>query len=313
MVNITLARRLLVLIGFVLCVGPTGALAASDPLVVNGFQTPESVVHDAVADWYLVSNVGAGSPAALDHNGFISKVSPEGVMVDAAWIQDGVNGVTLNGPKGLALTGDALFVADIDSLRIFDRFTGAPRRNVPIANPFATPLFLNDVIAADDDTVYLTDNRNSAIFVVDRRRRASLLVSGPGLGGPNGILFDRGSLSWVTFFGHEVKRLTHSGQLVTEATLPAEDVSSLPLPPGALFLDGYTRYEGDLLVSSWVSGKVYRIPRSGSELTIVAQFVGALDNPARPDGPADMSVDRRRGRLLIPLFNANQLVIVPLD
>jgi hypothetical protein len=133
--------------------------------VVSGFQTPESVVHDRVMDWYLVSNVGLGNPAALDHNGFISKVSPGGEVLDLAWIQDGVGGVTLNGPKGLAIRDDALYVADVDTLRIFDRRTGAPRRSVPMPNPFApTPLFLNDVVVAGDGTVYLTDNRNSAIF-----------------------------------------------------------------------------------------------------------------------------------------------------
>jgi hypothetical protein len=295
-----------------LCASPAIA-ATSEPLVVSGFETPESVVHDRLADWYLVSNVGVGDPAALDHNGSISKVSPEGVILQQDWIRDGVNRVTLNGPKGLALHADALYVADVDTLRIFDRFTGAPRRSVRIVNPFApSPLFLNDVVVDRDGNAYLTDNRNGAIFVVDSRGRASLLASGPQLGGPNGILIDRGSLSWVTFFGRDVKRLTRAGRLITEATLAVQDPTPPGLPPGALFLDGYARDEGDLLVSSWVSGKVYRVGRSGTELTVVAEFVSALDNPARPDGPADMAIDRVRNRLLIPLFNANQLVIVQL-
>jgi hypothetical protein len=286
---------------------------AAEPIIVAGFETPESAVHDPVMDWYLVSNVGIGNPAALDHNGFISKVSPAGTILDLHWIQDGIDGVTLNGPKGLALRGDDLYVADIDTLRIFDRFTGRPRRSVAMPNPFAPqPLFLNDVVVDGKGDAYVTDNRNGAIFVVDTKRRASVLVSGPQLGGPNGILLDRGSLSWVTFFAHEVKRLTRSGQLLTEATLPIEGVSTPGLPPGALFLDGYARDEGDLLVSSWITGKVYRIGRSGTAVTTVAQFVGALDNPALPDGPADIAVDKRRHRLLIPLFNAHQLVIVPL-
>ena len=89
-------------------------------------------------------------------------------------------------------------------------------------------------------------------------------------------------------------------------------MSSLGLPPGALFLDGYARGEGELLVSSWVTGQVYRIGRAGTDLRTAAEFVGALDSPALPDGPADIAVDRRRARLLIPLFNAHQLVIVPL-
>jgi hypothetical protein len=264
-------------------------------------------------DWYLVSNVGPGNPGALDHNGFIAKVSPRGVVRDLTWIQDGVRGVTLNSPKGLALHGDSLYVADVDTLRIFDRLTGRPRRSVAIPNPFSpASLFLNDVVVDQQGTVYITDNRNSAIFIVDRHHRASLLASGPQLGGPNGILLDRGSLSWVTFFGHQVRRMTRSGQLIVEAVLPTEDVSALNLPPGALFLDGYARDEGDLLVSSWVSGKVWRIGRSGTELVIAAEFVSALDNPAQPDGPADMAVDRRRGRLLIPLFNQHQLIIMPM-
>jgi streptogramin lyase len=287
--------------------------SGAEPIVVAGFQTPESVVHDPVMDWYLVSNVGVGNPAALDHNGFISKVSPDGAILELHWIQDGIDRVTLNGPKGLALRGDALYVADIDTLRIFDRVTGAPRGAVAMPNPFAPrPLFLNDVAVDGKGDAYVTDNRNGAIFIVDPKRGASVLVSGPQLGGPNGILIDSGTVSWVTFFGHDIKRLTRSGQLLTEAALPLEAVTAPGLPPGALFLDGYARDEGDLLVSSWVTGKVYRIGRSGSELTIAAEFVGALDNPALPDGPADMAVDKRRNRLLIPLFNAHQLVILPL-
>jgi len=49
------------------------------------------------------------------------------------------------------------------------------------------------------------------------------------------------------------------------------------------------------------------------EIETIAQFVSALDNPASPDGPADISVDASRNRLLVPLFNANQLVIVQLE
>ena len=299
-------------------VSASSVIAAPTPstesLVVSGFETPVSVVHDPVADWYLVSNVGVGNPAALDGNGFISKVSPDGTVLDRTWIQNGAQGVTLNGPKGLALHADALYVADIDTLRVFNRRTGALQRNVAMPNPFAPkPLFLNDVVVAADGTVYLTDNRNSAIFVVDRNYHAAVLASGPQLGGPNGILIDRGSLSWVTFFGHQIKRLTSSGELLIEASLPAEDVSALGLPPGAMFLDGYVRDEGDLLVTSWVSGKVYRIGRSGTDLVIAASFVSALDNPAHPDGPADIAIDRSRRRLLIPLFNAGQVVIVPLQ
>jgi sugar lactone lactonase YvrE len=286
--------------------------ADSEHIVVSGFQNPESVVHDPIADVYLVSSVG-GNPMVVNH-GFISRVSPQGAVLELKWIEDGVNGATLHGPKGLWLHRGALYVADVDTLRIFDRSTGAPLGAVAMPNPFApNPLFLNDVVVASDGTVYVTDNRNSGIFTVDPEGQPSVLAAGPQLGNPNGIVLDEGNVSWVTFFGHEVRRTTRSGKVIMEAPLPAADVSKLGLPPGALFLDGYCRFNGSLLVTSWVTGKVYRIGRSGMELETIAQFVSMLDNPASPDGPADISVDASRSRLLVPLFNASQLVIVQLE
>jgi hypothetical protein len=75
--------------------------ADSDRIVVSGFRAPESVVHDPLTDVYLVSNVG-GPPVIFNH-GFISRVSPQGGVLDLKWIEDGVNGATLHGPKGLWL------------------------------------------------------------------------------------------------------------------------------------------------------------------------------------------------------------------
>ena len=299
--------------------------ADSDRITVSGFVSPETVIHDPLTDLYLVSNVG-GSPVIVNH-GFISRVSPDGTVRDLRWIQDGVNGATLHGPKGLWLHRNELYVADVDTLRIFNRFTGAPIRDVPMPNPFAAPgttppvatpgaLFLNHVVVANDGTAYISDQLNSAIFKVDSAGNASVLASGPQLGNPDGFMLDDGELTWVTFFGHEVRRMTGSGNIITEATLPVVDVTGLslgpnPLPPGALMLDGYARHDGYLLVSSWVTGKVYRIGRSGTDIGVVAQVNSLRDNPAGADGPAKISIDQGRNRLLIPLFQAGQLIIQP--
>src|SRR5512145_819280 len=195
-------------------------------MVVSGFEPPESVVHDRILDLYLVSNVGLGNPAGLDGNGFISRVSPDGAIREIRWIESGVNGLTLNSPKGIWLHRMALYVADVDTLRIFNRFTGAPLRTIEIPNPFApNSLFLNDVVVAGDGTVYLTDNRNRAIFTVDKQGQASVLIAGAESGGPNGILLDGEAPTWVTFFGHEVRRMKRSGKLAMDAPLPAVDVS----------------------------------------------------------------------------------------
>jgi len=289
-----------------LAAGLFANLAAAQILKVSGFSTPESVIHDTIQDIYFVSNVGPGNPGALDGNGFISRVSPNGTILQLAWVSG------LNGPKGLWLFGDGLYVADVDRLRIINRFTGASIAVIPIPNPFAQPLFLNDVVVAQDGTSFITDNVNSAIFQVTPQGQPSLLASGPDLDRPNGIQVQGANISWVTFFSNKVLRTNPSTHVFTQITLPPVDVSQAGLPAGALLLDGYIRLpNGRVLVSSWVTGDVSLISPSGNDMTTVAH-VPSLFEPSGPAGPADINVDLARGRVLIPLFNMGQLLIVPL-
>ncbi|HEX6911535.1 MAG TPA: hypothetical protein VF142_14125, partial [Longimicrobium sp.] len=121
--------------------------------VVGGFAEPESVLHDSVADVYLVSNVVHG-PIDRDNNGFISRVSPDGRVLAAKWIEGAQRGAVLHAPKGTGIVGDTLYVADIDVVRRFHRTTGAPLGEIAI--PRAT--FLNDVAVGADGSVYVTDS-----------------------------------------------------------------------------------------------------------------------------------------------------------
>jgi hypothetical protein len=54
----------------------------------------------------------------------ISRVSPDGRLTTRRFVEGGREGATLNAPKGLAIVGRELFVADIDVVRSFDRITG---------------------------------------------------------------------------------------------------------------------------------------------------------------------------------------------
>ena len=114
---------------------PTASPAKKNAPVVTfkeaGLATPESIIHDDAADVYLVSNVN-GQPTALDGNGFISRLAPDGKVENLRWVEGGKNQVTLNAPKGIGIMGDAIYVSDIDTVRIFDRKTGAPEGEVKI-------------------------------------------------------------------------------------------------------------------------------------------------------------------------------------
>src|SRR5690606_27487599 len=77
--------------------------------------------------------------------GFISRITPDGVVATLKWIESGKNKVKLDSPKGMAILDDRLWVADIDDVRIFDRKTGAPMGEVKI--PGASDL--NDLTVVD--------------------------------------------------------------------------------------------------------------------------------------------------------------------
>ncbi|MFN0068070.1 MAG: hypothetical protein ACKVYV_10585 [Limisphaerales bacterium] len=96
-----------------------------------GFKSPRAVIWDKVADVYLVSNI-AGHPLAKDSNGFISRVRPDATVESLKWITGTTDNHPLHAPKGMAITHEVLWVADIDVVRKFDRVTGQPLGVVPI-------------------------------------------------------------------------------------------------------------------------------------------------------------------------------------
>jgi sugar lactone lactonase YvrE len=268
---------------------------AADPA---GFDTPESAVHDAVADVYLVSNLN-GAPLAKDNNGYIARVEPDGGM-QRYWIQGGKNGVTLHAPKGLALAGDVLWVADIDVLRKFDRRTGAPLGEVAL--PGAT--FANDVSAGPDGSVYCTDtgldasfgpSGTDAVWRVASDGTATTLAKGPELGQPNGIVArDRGVyvVSWRDGTFYEID---YRGVRTDLGKAPTAQLDGLVrLEPSSA--DGKPIW----LATSWAGSCIYRFEVSGACTAL----------PARLEQPADLGFDGKRGRLLVPLFGSHRLELL---
>lgn len=274
---------------------PRAALRLGEPITVRdvGFRRPESALHDPAADVYLVSNVD-GSPLDVDDRAFIARIRPDGSVETLRWIDSATPDVTLNAPKGMALLGDLLYVADIDSVRRFDRNTGRPLGEVKIPN--AT--FLNDLCANAKGELFVSDSGittgftpsgRDAIYRIDARGGVSVVASGSDLGRPNGLLCTKEGL-WVATFGSgELYRLDDDGD------------RDLTLKPEKGSLDGIAEYQGHMFVTSWEGSLVYE--REGSA------FSARVENLA---APSDIGIDATRGRLLVPLFYDDTLVIYPL-
>jgi sugar lactone lactonase YvrE len=253
-------------------------------LTIKDLAAPESALYYAKEDVYLVSNVN-GSPSAADDNGFISRHSPDGTKVEK-WIEGGKKGVKLDAPKGLAIAGDTLYVADITRVRTFDLKTGKPKTDITL--PGAT--FANDVaVSADGKTVYVSDSGikiddkgvtptgTDAVFAIEKNA-AKVFAKGEDLGRPNGLAVDGGKLWVVTFGSGELYSLDKNGK----------KADAQKLPKGAL--DGIVALDGDLLISSWEAQAIYSGKPGGTF---------ALAIPGLP-APADIGYDAKRGRVLVP-------------
>jgi len=275
--------------------GVSGGAAMPPAITVSGFQTPESVLYDPTADLYLVSNIN-GNPTGTDDNGFISRVTPAGQVQTLKWIDGASASVTLNAPKGMAIAGDTLYVADITAVRMFDRTTGQAKGAVNV--PGAT--FLNDAAAGPDGSVYVTDtgvnpdfspNGTDAVYRI-KDGTLSTVAKNTNLKNPNGItVLPNGRLFVVTF--------TQDG-VTYELTTAGVQSQVRNLPKGQL--DGVEAVAGQvLLVSSWAGSAVYRVTGANAEVLI-----------ANVQSPADIGYDQKRDRVLIPLFQGNQVKIQPL-
>lgn len=155
----------------------------------GGFANPESVLPSKRGDFFYVSNVN-GEGDARDGNGFISRVSPQGAILEREWAQG------LDAPKGLALAKDRLFVSDVTALVEIDARTGRV-----VARHDATGAgFLNDVSIAPGNTILVSDSAKARIYAW-RDGRMETWLEHELLRSINGLLPEPGRLIVTTMQG----------------------------------------------------------------------------------------------------------------
>jgi sugar lactone lactonase YvrE len=259
----------------------------------GGMKVPESVRYDSELDVYYVANIN-GNPSQKDNNGFIIRVRADSTGIVTTLVEGGKHSVTLHAPKGMALKGDTLFVADIDALRMFNRRTGASLGSVSLATQRAT--FLNDV-ALGPDGVYITDTGiafdakggishpgvNRIFKVVGRT--VTEAASGDSLANPNGITWDAAKNRFILApFG---------GPNVQAWTIGQANPANLVAGPGQYDGVEVLSPSGNILVSSWADSAVH-IVHGGSHMMPLIRNVSA---------PADIGVDTKRNVVAVPRFN----------
>lgn len=258
----------------VLCAAPAFSANANEVWSLDGFQAPETVLFDPANGIFYVSSI-AGPPNDKDGNGFISKVSSDGTMVEAEWAKGG-----LDGPKGLALANGTLFVADIDRIVAVDVESGA------IGDSWAAPgaQFLNDVAVDDAGRVFVSDMFTNRIYVLDDDT-VSVFVEGPELLHPNGLHIDGGVLM-VSGWGENIKddfTTETPGRLVT-VDLASKAISEVGPGTPVGNLDGLEPDgSGGWLATDWIAGALFAIDSDGNARQVLDLNQGSANFAYLPD------------------------------
>ncbi len=254
----------------------------------EGFAQPESVVYDPLRQVFFVSNI-AGDPDKMNGEGFISIVSTGGNIDSLKWV-DG-----LNAPKGMALSGRDLYVADLNAIVKINVDDGTK-----VSYPVADAGLLNDVTVDADGNVYVSDTFTDTIYILrSGTDTVDVWLRDARLEAPNG-LFARDDDIVVAAWGP----LSGDGFATSQpGRIMVVDRDTMDIAP--LFVPRFGNLDGieplaanHWLVSDWVAGKVFIVDADGNE--------HPLADPGK--GSADLTYVDTMSMVLVPMMMDGSLI-----
>jgi hypothetical protein len=242
------------------------------------FRIPETALYDAEREMIYVSNFDRFDFAPGAGKQFISRLTPDGKIIDAEWVKG------LSNPTGMAIMGTTLYAIERKALVEIDIASG----EVTARHPLPAAGFLND-IAVSGDAVFISDSRAGIVYRYSDGE-FELFLSAGQVSDPNGLHAVDGTL----YIGNN-----------GDGTVKAVDLADVSIKTfvklGPGIIDGIeSDGSGGLLVSHW-EGRLYRVSRAGETSRI-------LDTTSPGVNIANFGYDGKRKRVIIPTFSSNSVV-----
>lgn len=263
------------------------AQTATETWRTTGFSSPESVEWDATAGVLYVSNMG-NDPMAKDGDGYIATLGTDGAIKTDKWVTG------LDAPKGMAVLGGKLYIADIDQLVEIDIATAAITNRYPAAGA----VLLNDVVAAPDGRIFVSDTFGSSVWVLEGGTM-TMFAQDPALMGANGLAI-AGNALVVANLGD----VSQGFEKITPGYVVSVDLTSKAVTPfGSTdpsgVLDGIEPDgAGGMLITDNMGGRLLLQSAGGA-----AAEVGKLE-----PGAADMEFIADQSLVVVPLTPANTVI-----
>ncbi|PVH25756.1 SMP-30/gluconolactonase/LRE family protein [Sphingobacterium corticibacter] len=233
---------------------------------------PESVLPHPAQSTLLVSLIDGGG-SEKDGKGGVAVLHADGKMKDATWVSG------LHAPKGMAMHGNRLYIADITDVVVVDMANGKVLKKIPVAG--AT--FLNDVTADAMGRVFVSDTREHKVYLIENDQASVYLEEANNANGVRVI----GEALYV-LAGKELWKVDQAKNK-TVITKDLEEGGDGLEPVG----------NGDFLVTCW-PGLIYYIKANGT--------VEKLLDVRGKMNTADLGFDAKTKTLYIPTFNNNSVV-----
>ncbi len=238
---------------------------------------------------------------------YVSEINGFGKDADGqiTVIENGKARIFANGlddPKGLAIIGKTLYVADKTKIMKVNS-EGKVETFVPSSAFPTTPLFLNDLEADPQGNLYVSDSgdifgsgKGGTIYKISPKGEVKLLINDikdARVKAPNGLLADDTStvLIYVDFASGILYSLnTNTGAL--------NDIAE-----GFGGGDGVVhRSNGTMYVSDWKNGKVFSVNTKGDVSLIKDGYQSA----------ADIAITKDEKYIMVPDMKAGELDFIPL-
>jgi sugar lactone lactonase YvrE len=256
------------------------AQAANDiPTKVTGLKTPESVIQSKDGIIYIseINEFGKGG------DGQISKIDTKGnVSVFAKGLDD---------PKGLAIIGTQLYVADNNKI-IEINPDGSTQIYVDAKAFPKAPKFLNDLESDRFGNLYVSDSGDlksgGAIYKISKDKTLTVIADSvnPEVLAPNGLLFEgRNTLLEVDFASGTLYRINMASGAMKK------------IAEGFGGGDGIVKTKtGKIYVSDWKNGLINQLSANKTKL-----LMGGLESAA------DMTLSHNGEYLIVPLMKKGEL------
>jgi hypothetical protein len=210
-----------------------------------------------------------GAPWEADGKGGVAKLDADGKNYQADWVTG------LHAPKGMGVTGNRLYVADISDVVIIDIANGKIEKKIAIDSAAG----LNDITVTNNGIVFVSDSKSGKIWRIENDMASLYMENLKGLNGLKSV-------------GDQLIIAAGKSFIKADAQKNTKPIAELAQGGDGIEPVG----NGDYIVTAW-GGYIWYVHADGRIETL-------LETHQQKKNTADIGYDPVKKIVYVPTFNA---------